>query len=163
MRMEAAWGAAAAADACANATYAHRIDDPANYNWCPVPHSSPDAFLVASLAVLAACCLALSPLSAVFVLLAGAATEGLAMPFNLGRLGNALTLWLGINPPELFFYAFLPPLLLDSALSLDYFLFKKVWRPGGGLGGGGGARTLDSHTALAASPPTHPPKPHARR
>ena len=42
------------------------------------------------------------------------------------RLGNAFTLWLGINPPELFFYAFLPPLLLDSALSIDYFLFNKA-------------------------------------
>ena len=44
----------------------------------------------------------------------------------LCRLGNAFTLWLGINPPELFFYAFLPPLLLDSALSIDYFLFNKA-------------------------------------
>lgn len=44
----------------------------------------------------------------------------------LHRLGNAFTLWLGINPPELFFYAFLPPLLLDSALSIDYFLFNKA-------------------------------------
>ena len=42
------------------------------------------------------------------------------------RLGNAFTLWLGMTPPELFLYAFLPPLLLDAALSIDYFLFNKV-------------------------------------
>jgi hypothetical protein len=49
-------------------------------------------------------------------------------PVPARRLGNAFTLWLGIDPPEIFFYAFLPPLLLDSALSIDYFLFHKVGR-----------------------------------
>lgn len=49
-----------------------------------------------------------------------------AAPPPVHRLGNAFSIWLGVNPPSLFFYAFLPPLLLDSALSLDYFLFKKV-------------------------------------
>ena len=48
----------------------------------------------------------------------------------LRSLGNAFTLWLGIDPPEIFFYAFLPPLLLDSALSIDFFLFRKA-REGG--------------------------------
>ena len=28
---------------------------------------------------------------------------------------------------ELFFYIFLPPLLLDAAVRIDFFLFKKVW------------------------------------
>ncbi|EFN55361.1 expressed protein [Chlorella variabilis] len=67
-----------------------------------------------------------SSLSAVFVLVAGALAEGAVFPWNLGRLGNAFTLWLGIDPPDLFFYAFLPPLLLHSALSIDYFLFNKA-------------------------------------
>ena len=31
-----------------------------------------------------------------------------------------------MTPPELFLYAFLPPLLLDAALSIDYFLFNKA-------------------------------------
>ncbi|PRW44236.1 Sodium hydrogen exchanger 7 [Chlorella sorokiniana] len=91
-----------------------------------VPGGGPDAFLFGALAVLVACCLHFSSLSAVFVLVAGALVEGVVFPFNLGRLGNAFTLWLGIDPPEIFFFAFLPPLLLDSALSIDYFLFKKV-------------------------------------
>lgn len=47
-------------------------------------------------------------------------------PFNLGRLGNGISWWLGIHPYELFFYIFLPPLLCDSALRIDFFLFKQV-------------------------------------
>lgn len=76
--------------------------------------------------MLAACVLHFSNLSAVLVLLAGAALEAVAHPFNLGRLGNALSLWLGIDPPELFFFVFLPPLLLETALTIDWFVFKKV-------------------------------------
>lgn len=45
---------------------------------------------------------------------------------NLYRLGNAISLWLGIQPPDLFFYAFLPPLLVDAALRLDWFVFTKA-------------------------------------
>lgn len=52
---------------------------------CSVPGSGPDAFLFAALAVLVACCLHFSSLSAVFVLVAGALAEGLVFPFNLGR------------------------------------------------------------------------------
>lgn len=111
---------------CSAATYTHRIDNPESNNFCLVPDSGPDAFLFAGLAVLAACFLQASNMSSVLVLLAGAALEGLVFPFNLGRLGNAVTLWLGISPPELFFYAFLPPLLVSSALQLDFFIFKKV-------------------------------------
>lgn len=48
-------------------------------------------------------------------------------PWNLGRLSNSVALWLNIEPYELFFYVFLPPLLLDAAVKLDFFLFKKVW------------------------------------
>ena len=32
-------------------------------------------------------------------------------------------------PAELFFYIFLPPLLLDAAVRIDFFLFKKVCPP----------------------------------
>jgi hypothetical protein len=53
-------------------------------------------------------------------------------PSHSCRLGNAFTLWLGIDPPDLFFYAFLPPLLLHSALSIDYFLFNKAREGAGG-------------------------------
>ena len=50
---------------------------------------------------------------------------------NLRRLSNAISLWLGIQPPDLFFYAFLPPLLVDAALRLNFFVFQKA----GGRGG----------------------------
>ena len=33
---------------------------------------------------------------------------------------------LNIQPPDLFFYAFLPPLLVDSAIRIDFFMFRKV-------------------------------------
>lgn len=57
---------------------------------------------------------------------AGAVCQLLAFKFNLGRAGNAISLWQGLQPPEVFIYVFLPPLLLDSALRIDYFIFQKV-------------------------------------
>jgi hypothetical protein len=51
---------------------------------------------------------------------------GIAWPANLGALGNSLAIWLGISPWQLFFYVFLPPLLLDAAVRIDWYLFKKV-------------------------------------
>jgi hypothetical protein len=56
----------------------------------------------------------------------GAALAGLAWPFNLRQLGNSLAIWLGINPWQLFFYIFLPPLLLDAAVRIDWYMFRKV-------------------------------------
>ena len=52
--------------------------------------------------------------------------EVLAIPVNLGRLGNALAIWLGVQPADLFLYIFLPPMLLDEAVRIEYFIFKKV-------------------------------------
>lgn len=54
---------------------------------------------------------------------------GFVYPFNLREIGNGVALWLGIQPYELFFYIFLPPLLLDAALKIDWYIFKKVGRP----------------------------------
>jgi hypothetical protein len=44
----------------------------------------------------------------------------------MGALSNGATLWLGIEPADIFLYVFLPPLLLDSVVRIDYFTFKKV-------------------------------------
>jgi hypothetical protein len=52
--------------------------------------------------------------------------EVLAFQYNLHQLSNAAVLWLGMNPPDIFFYIFLPPLLLDSAIRIEFFTFKKV-------------------------------------
>ena len=35
-------------------------------------------------------------------------------------------LWLGVEPPDLLLYVFLPPILLDSAARIEFFVFKKV-------------------------------------
>ncbi|KAG2490363.1 hypothetical protein HYH03_011165 [Edaphochlamys debaryana] len=113
---------------CANAnvTYDHRVDNPDNYNWCFVPDSAYDAVLFAGVALLVACVVS-GRLSAVWVLVAGALCELASFQTNLGRFGNSVALWVGgIHPGEVFFYAFLPPLLLDSAARVDYFVFKKV-------------------------------------
>lgn len=50
----------------------------------------------------------------------------IAWPVNLGALGNSIAIWLGISPWQLFFYVFLPPLLLDAAVRIDWYLFRKV-------------------------------------
>lgn len=57
---------------------------------------------------------------------AGGILQAIAMPVNTGPLGNAITLWLGIEPADLFLYVFLPPMLVDSAVRIDYFIFRKV-------------------------------------
>ena len=54
---------------------------------------------------------------------------GFVYPFNLKEIGNGIALWLGIEPYELFFYIFLPPLLLDAALKIDFYVFKKASGP----------------------------------
>ena len=61
----------------------------------------------------------------------GGVLQAFMFPSNggLGRLGNSISWWLGIEPYELFLYVFLPPLLLDAAVRIDFFLFKKVLLP----------------------------------
>ena len=52
------------------------------------------------------------------------------VPANwLPYLSNGIAWWLSVEPYELFFYIFLPPLLLDAALRIDTFRLRKVWVP----------------------------------
>eukprot|EP00889_Picochlorum_renovo_P005849 jgi/Picre1/32879/NNA_008208.t1 len=53
-------------------------------------------------------------MSAVLVLFMGSVIEVFVYKYNLGRIGNAFTVWLGVSPPEILLYGFLPPLLLDA-------------------------------------------------
>ncbi|KAI7841566.1 hypothetical protein COHA_004736 [Chlorella ohadii] len=109
-----------------NVTYGNRVDAENNFNFCSVPLSGADAFLFAALALLAAS-VCMGKLQSVWVLVIGGCLGILNYEVNLQRLGNAISLWLGIQPPDLFFYAFLPPLLVDAALRLDWFTFSKLW------------------------------------
>ena len=63
-----------------------------------------------------------------YVLVSGGVLQAFMFPSDgaLGRLGNSIAWWLGIEPYELFLYVFLPPLLLDAAVRIDFFLFKRV-------------------------------------
>lgn len=60
------------------------------------------------------------------VLVTGGLCQALSFPFNLGRIGNAFALFLGVEPADIFLYVFLPPILFDAAVRIDYYVFKKV-------------------------------------
>jgi hypothetical protein len=62
----------------------------------------------------------------VFNLSAGGALQLFNSLCNLGPLSNAFAIWLSISPADLFLYIFLPPLLLDSAVRMEWFVFRKV-------------------------------------
>eukprot|EP00878_Enallax_costatus_P002544 GHUV01002726.1.p1 GENE.GHUV01002726.1~~GHUV01002726.1.p1 ORF type:complete len:958 (+),score=224.31 GHUV01002726.1:205-3078(+) len=107
-----------------NVSYSHRVDNRGSYDWCIVPNSSYDVVLFGGLAVVLACLLQ-GKLNTLMVLVAGAVIMAIAWPVNLGALGNSLAIWLGISPWQLFFYVFLPPLLLDAGVRIDWYLFRK--------------------------------------
>lgn len=69
--------------------------------------------------------------------LAGAVFQLVNFYYNLNHFSNAITIWLGMHPSTIFFQIFLPPLLLDSAVRVDFFLFKKVGRAQGSSCGSG--------------------------
>ncbi|CAL5219904.1 g1831 [Coccomyxa viridis] len=110
------------------ATYSYHWNDQESYNWCTVPDSSYDVLLFPAIGVTLAC-LFQGRFSTTAVLIIGGILQGIMFPTNanLGRLGNSIAWWLGIEPYELFLYVFLPPLLLDAAVRIDFFLFKRAW------------------------------------
>ena len=48
---------------------------------------------------------------------------------NMYQFGNSIALFLGVEPADIFLYVFLPPLLFEAAVRIDYFIFKKVKAP----------------------------------
>lgn len=56
----------------------------------------------------------------------GGILEVFTYKFNMRQLSNGTAIWLGIEPPDLFIFVILPPLLVDSALRIDFFMFRKV-------------------------------------
>lgn len=108
----------------ANVTYGDRYRFPGVFHFCAVPGRAPDVFLFASLALLASCFL-FGKLSTVWVLVAGCLLATLNFFVNLLEIGNSIALWLNIQPPDLFLYAFLPPLIVEQAIRIDFYMFKK--------------------------------------
>ena len=48
-------------------------------------------------------------------------------PLHFPKTFHAMqALWLGVEPADLLLYVFLPPILLDSAARIDFFVFKKA-------------------------------------
>ena len=59
----------------------------------------------------------------------GGLCQAISFPVNLRQFGNALALFLGVEPADIFLYVFLPPLLFDASVRIDYFVFKKARLP----------------------------------
>jgi len=98
----------------------------ATFNFCRVPLRGADAFLFASIGLIAATFL-FGSLSTVWVLITGGLLAILNYYVNLLEIGNAIALWLAIRPADLFFYAFLPPLIVEQAIRIEFYMFRKVF------------------------------------
>lgn len=107
------------------ASYDHRVYNDEQHNFCSVPEKGFDAVLFVAIGVTFTC-LAPRKHYAIVMLILGALLQLLNIEVNIRELSNALNLWIGISPAKMFFYIFLPPLLLDSAVRIDFFVFKKV-------------------------------------
>lgn len=118
------------ADVClsANATYWHRVDDQDIFNFCTVRTGSADAILFLSIAIIAASILHIRGFSHACMLVLGCITECLVYLYNLGRIGNAYTIWIGVSP-DLLLCGMLPPLLLHAAIKVNWPAFKRSFIP----------------------------------
>ncbi len=77
-------------------------------------------------------CKPLSLLSYRSILLTGGIYEFFAYYYNLEHVSNAVALWLGMRPADIFVYVFLPPFLLDLSVRIDFFMLKKARTRGKG-------------------------------
>lgn len=46
---------------------------------------------------------------------------------NLLQISNSVAIWLSIQPADIFFYAFIPPLVVEETIRIDLFLLRKAW------------------------------------
>lgn len=109
-----------------NVTLQHRVHIPGAMNYCIVPLRGYDAFLFAGIALIAACLL-FGKLSTVYVLVVGALLGILHYYVDMLQLGNSITQWLSVNPSDLFLYAFLPPLIVEQAIHIEFYMFRKMF------------------------------------
>ena len=70
-----------------------------------------------------ACCF--GKLASVVVLCIGGILGTINYYANLLQISNAISIWLDIQPADLFFYAFIPPLVVEETLRIDLFLLRK--------------------------------------
>lgn len=107
-----------------NVTLTGRVDNQDSLNFCTVPLRGSDGILFLSLALLVtACCF--GKLASVTVLCIGGILGTINYYANLLQIGNAISIWLAIQPADLFFYAFIPPLVVEETIRLDLFLLRK--------------------------------------
>lgn len=90
-----------------------------------MPLEGKDAFLFAALAIVVGV-LAFGKLAAVYSLLFGSLLALWSWGVDLRELSNAMAIWIDVSPPDLLYYAFLPPLLVDGAMRLDWRIFRRV-------------------------------------
>lgn len=63
------------------------------------------------------------------LLLIGVVLGLLGCGVNLGLLSTSLRQWVHLNPPEIFFYVFLAPLIFEAAFNTQLHVFKRVLIP----------------------------------
>ncbi|GJD07898.1 Sodium/hydrogen exchanger 7 [Galdieria sulphuraria] len=64
----------------------------------------------------------------VVILVAGGVLGVAGCYLDLAELSASAAYWLSINPPEVLLFVFLPPLIFEGALKIDWFVFQRqVW------------------------------------
>ncbi|GJQ10673.1 hypothetical protein GpartN1_g2464.t1 [Galdieria partita] len=64
----------------------------------------------------------------VVILVAGGVLGVAGCYLDLAELSASSAYWLSINPPEVLLFVFLPPLIFEGALKIDWFVFQRqVW------------------------------------
>ncbi|GJQ11163.1 hypothetical protein GpartN1_g2954.t1 [Galdieria partita] len=61
----------------------------------------------------------------VLVLLSGCLVGVAGCFVHMAELSASLSLWVNIQPPNLLLYVLLPPIVFDSAINIDWFIFRK--------------------------------------
>ena len=109
-----------------NVTLSNRVDQVALMNYCTVPARGFDSFIFVSLALLATSLL-FGKLATAYVLLTGAVLGVLNYFVDLKEVGNGISIWLSFRPGDVFLYAFLPPLIVEQAMFIDLYMFRKMF------------------------------------
>ena len=91
-----------------------------------MPLRGSDAFLFAAVAlIIAAVCT--GKLASVWALCLGGILGTINYYANLLQISNSVAIWLSIQPADIFFYAFIPPLVVEETIRIDLFLLRKAW------------------------------------